>query len=442
MNYAPIYLLYSIFASCYLLWIVFKSEKKIATGLIAFWVLFFPILSREEYLISLHWGFDLHPTRIFLICGMLLLVVNFINKAITQNSIINKNKIAVFEVFMLAYILISSIVITINAPGFRIAVPLVSGQIVFAVMYYIARDHLNDNDNRRVEKMLIIFGVLSTFVAIVQFYFDPQFFRISSARSAFGDYIRSNGFMTNEYDNGLLLTLLLAIALLRFKSFNSKLLVILLYGFGVYFTMHRMSWIIFLISIFIYLLYKIRLNEKTSMNRMVIIIYLVVLSVFVALLAYFNLPGLTKISQDYITDQLFRETINIRQELNIFGLNLIRQHPLGIGDFNSTRYRLAYVNAGLPFSFTEPLIIHNGFIATGVKYGIFGGLFFLAFMLSVLGYGLKKIIAFNQNGLVILMVCTAMILINLTNEMSPLGSFSHIIFAFCLGSTKRMACNQ
>lgn len=442
MNYSPIYLIYSLLAACYLIWIIIRSEKRLSSGLISFWVLFFPILNREEYLISLPWGFDLQPTRIFLIGGLLILSGNILQMIVMKGKLVRRQKIASFEILMLVYIIISSAVIMITTPGFRAMVPLVSGQLVFAVMYYIARDHLNKGDTRMLENMIIIFGVLSALVAIVQFYFDPQFFRISSVRSAFGDYIRSNGFMTNEYDNGLLLTMLLPIALIRFKSNKLKLLTALLFGIGVYFTMHRMSWIIFLTTILIYVMFKIRLHEKTSMRRLTIFIYLAILSGLVALLIFFNWPHLAEISQAFLTEQLFRETLNIRQELNFFGLDLIGQQPFGIGDFNSTHYWQAYVKAGLPFAFTGPLIIHNGFIATGVKYGIFGGLAFLTFMMSVFGDGIKKALAFNQNGLVILMISTSMILINLTNEMSPLGSFSHMYFAFCLGAMKRMVDNQ
>jgi hypothetical protein len=424
-------------ASCYLIWVILKSEKRLTTSLIAFWVLFFPILSREEFTISLPWGFDLQPTRIFLVGGLLFLTVNFMHGLTIQGKLVKQHKNAAFEIFMLAYITISSIVILITSPNFEVMVPLVSGQIVFAVMYYISRDHLSEYDIRLLEWTLLIFGIMSVLVALVQFYFDPHFFRISSERSAFGDYIRSNGFMTNEYDNGLLLTILIAPILIRFKSATFRLIITVLFGIGVYLTMHRMSWIIYLVSFLIYLLHKLRQHKKTTLFKIAAVAYLVVLSILIGSIIYFNSPGQIQLSQEFIAEQLFRETLSIRRELNIFGLDVIEQHPEGIGDFNFTGYWQAYSQAGIPFHIGRPLVIHNGFVAAGVKYGFLGGIAFLAFMLAVFWFGLKKAYAFNQNGLIILLMSTSLILINLTQEFSPVGSFSLICFAFWLGVNHR-----
>ncbi len=191
------------------------------------------------------WNFDLQPSRVLLILGSCFFVFQIFKGRINKRIRKNKHKLKIFEIFLICYVIVSSIVIVAKAPGFRAIVPLVSGQLVFLVIYFISRDYLSEYNERILEKLIFVFGFLSVSVSIVQFFFAPEFFRISSERIAFGIYTRANGSMFDEYDNGLYLTCLTAVILYKKIPVWQKLISCAIFGFGVLLTMHRGSWLFF-----------------------------------------------------------------------------------------------------------------------------------------------------------------------------------------------------
>lgn len=434
MNLEISYIIYSIVASCCFIWIFYKSKNKFSTGLITFWIISFPILNRPDYMIRTPWDFDLYPTRIFFLIGSIILVLNFLRKLKKKELFTPERKIYLFEFFLIAYIFISVIVIIIKSPGFREMVPLITNQLVFGIMYFISRDLLSKDDRSIIETLLVVFGVGSVIISLIQFFVDPEFFRISSERLAFSTYTRANGFMLDEFDNGLFLTILTSFILFQNRVWKRKLILCVIFGIGVLLTMHRGSWVIFCCTIILFIAIQIIFRPKKIYRLVIFPLYLLILVISILFLFIINSGKELLIPEDFIYDQLFRDSLLIRLDLAKFGVDIITRNPEGIGDFSFSAYGQLYYEEGLRFNQGYPLIIHNGFIGSAVKYGYLGGIIFILFTLSIIDFTLKKNEMNKVYRKTILLIVVSFIMINLTQEFSSLGSFPILIFSFFLGS--------
>lgn len=419
---------YILISAVLWLGLVFKAENKIASGLIAFWVLSFPILNRPEFLLHTPFGFDLQPTRIFLIGAAIYLSVSLIQKTAIKKQKLSDTAIRPFEVFLFLYIFISTTVLVVRSKGLQQLIPLASLQIVFGLMYLIARDHIPQHDYYFLKRVFIAFGVLSTLAAVIQFLVDPGFMRLSSERAAFGGLIRANGFMPDEYDHGLFLTYLSAWLLVSEKIRFKNILLVCFFGLGVFLTMHRGSWLAFGIVV----LAIWAMNFRSFIKANIFIAYSGILLILILGLVVINMNFAGFLSQDFIYDQLFRETISVRMDLNSLGLKLMQKYPLGIGDYSFETYWQSYVENGYKYNLGRPLIVHNGFLGAGVKFGIPGGLCFIMTWAGMIYYALKT----KKNwpiAMIPVLCCVAYLIINLTNEISYLGAAPQLLLAFLTG---------
>jgi hypothetical protein len=435
MNFTNYYLGYSLIAIVYFIRIVVRSEKRFFVALIAFWILSTPILNRDEYLIQTPWGYDLQPLRLFLVFGLLSLAFSTLYDFLLTKKI--NFKLVPYEFFILAYVLVSSVVIIVTAPDFRAMLPIISAQIIFPVMYFVARNHLTPKDIRRLENLLIVFGCLSVLVSIVQFFFAADFFRLTTQRTAFGIFFRANGFMLNENDNGLLLACLTALVLTR-KGFNLKIFLAAWFSLGVFLTMHRGSWVIYLLTLCLYFLVKATDLKKYSLRLVTFWGTFLLLGAVLFFLIYpYVVPrSLATLTQDFISGRLTEETLTIRMDLTSFGLDIIVNQPLGIGDFGFPAYWQLYRRTGLPLNYGNPFAVHNGFIAAAVTYGVVGGLFFALLPISIIAFWIQQKQKYASARLKIVLVCVAFVVMNLTQDLAILGSFPVIVIAFFLGTSR------
>jgi hypothetical protein len=112
------------------------------------------------------------------------------------------------------------------------------------VVYVCAKKFIKKDDFVLFQIAILAFAVLSTIVAIYQFFIDPQFFRFGGLRSAFLDYYRSTGLFASEYNQGLFLNLYHCCISMNL-SWRNKIFFIALLCAGIFVTMHRsVGWLI------------------------------------------------------------------------------------------------------------------------------------------------------------------------------------------------------
>jgi O-antigen ligase len=267
--------------------------------------------------------------------------------------------------------------------------------------------------------------------ALVQFFIDPEFFRVSAQRIAYGEIYRANGFFPGEYEQGIFLSCMAALVVYSVRNWFSRLLLLAIFSLGVFVTMHRGSWIIFAIVVIYMSLLAIR-NPSDSQKRVVLLA-----SVFGIAALLFAGTFMTKspldVSSDFVHDRFLTDTLSIRVNLLDFGMYVIRHNPFGVGDYQAEEYWQLYYQYGMRYHMGAPLVIHNGYLAAAAKYGIVGGVFFVLFLIGTLSYYWKRGAWKLSWSAVQFASWVAFALINLSQEYSTLGIPSVIFLALLAG---------
>ncbi len=432
---AIIDLFYLFFATLALLLFIRQSENKFLNGLLIGWMLYSPVLDRPEYVLSTPFGFDLQPSRV-----LFILIALYLSIKIFNISKFNPSKPSpLYEKFLFLYLVIATIVLVLNRNlnGVTKSVAYWSSIITFGLLYLAISKYSFKKDFKVFCQAVFTLAVFSAFVGLIQFFIDPAFFKIESARLAFGDYYRPSGVFPSEYNQGFFMIIAFILALFYKEKYNASRLflvsMIMVCVPSVFLTMHRLSWGILVAVIVAYYF----LHAKRIRFQEIFVISMVVL----VIIGVFRLPWDQILPNDIFQGLLNRtidDTLSGRIEYYQFSLDLIRNFPVGIGSYYNDLYGQLAFNAGLPFQTIDgvatPLVIHNGFLSTGVKFGIAGAIAFLGFLaLTLLYYLPKNRLSGSSIKLISFLIVLTFIGYNLTNDFSDFSSPSNILFGALLG---------
>ena len=427
-----IYFLGSFILICY--W-VNKAENKWFLFAILFWLFSTPILGDEYFPISIHFaGIDFQPSRILFLffSGMLCLFI--IQAKVAGRSIFEYalHRFRFYELWMVIYICIAIVIILFNYPeiGVRAVVVNIAKLLTFPLVYFFARECVSRKDFHLLAVAIVTFAILSSLAGIYQFFGDASFFRLGVSRPAFAAYIRGNGFFTSEYDQGIFLTIALAVGMITIQNRWAKALMIAILPLGVFFTMHRASWAILAIAFGMVIIREFRNT------------YLwIILSATVATVAVFivlNMPlqqdNLGNFVKQMINLRVGDNTWDVRLNYNQFAIHMLQKYPLGIGDYASDVYLREAYKQSMDFFQGAPLIIHNGFLSAGVIYGVAGMIAFTLFTLTTLLHYLQEELLSTNIGFMIVSVMVSFILINTTQDFSYLGNQICIFLGLLIGA--------
>ena len=425
-----LYVLYSLISLILLLVSIRQARSKFAVGLVGFWLLSQPILYRPEFMISTPLGFDLQPTRLVFLLIMALFVYHardlfrgFFNRA---------GQLLFFEKMLICFLLVAIMSLAISSLSVRIILVQATNLLAFPSFYLLAKRYITGHqDTYILFKIFIYFSLLSVAAALVQFFFNPEFFRVSSQRLAYGEIYRANGFFPGEYEQGIFLSCMAAVAFYSVRNWFLRVFLLTTFTLGVFVTMHRGSWIIFAVVI-IYLSILASSDLKKSQKR-VVFLFSIFGVAFMLLAAAFMHKSPIDISSDFVQDRFLTDTFSIRFNLLDFGMYVIRHNPLGVGDYQAEEYWQLYYQYGLRYHMGAPLVIHNGYLAAAAKYGIIGGAFFMLFLMGSLRYYWRRGAWKLSWSAVQFASWVAFALMNMSQEYSMLGIPSVIFLALLAG---------
>ncbi len=441
MNFSMI--VYIILAILFCTGQILKAPNKWLVGSVYLWIFSIPVLGNPDYTITIPIaGFDIQPSRLLffllVIIFILLLLKSWANRKNTNHRAIQKFQN--YELWMLIYlwIIICAMLINLDRLDGRIILVNIIKLATFFLLYFSARLFLQDKDYLIIVQGVAVFAVVSSLVAVYQFFIDPEFFRIGVSRIAFGSFVRANGFLDSEYNQGALLalTFILAIPILQNKFL--KLLVWILMPIGAFLTMHRMSWLVIFIPYVYYLIKSLRFPR--------IIFGSIFFGLILAALIFVNTSWQRKIYGTFI-DNLFHErvtknTLAIRDSYNQYAIYLVSKYPIGIGDYSASVYKQEAYRLSLDFTDNEPLIVHNGYLSAAVQFGVVGMAAYVIFLIESFYYHFRKKNWYMDKWPVTWLVIFTIILYNLTQDFSFLGSTPTLIFGLFLGASLRSESQQ
>lgn len=413
--------------------LAWQAENKALLLLLLVWLLGYPTLDQEAFIPKVAaLGFDLQPNRVlFLMLGAALLV-RMVQRALGSSARHREpqDRWAPFEWFLVLYVLLSSFVMLRNGHQFTRRVGgMVTSQLAFLTAYLSARRWCSTRDLDLFVAGIQALAAFSALVGIIQFVAAPEFFRTGTVREAFAGYMRSTGVFPQEYDQGKFLIIALLTVFLGKARGHWRNLLLALLPVGIFLTMHRLSWGILLVMLAVYSLTAMR------DNRHLVPAALLGGALALAMLLLFPWSDVfhTSLAQDFLVERVQEDTFTGRLALMRFGLDLVGKYPGGLGDFSSLVYNQEAYEAGIPFIAQGALVVHNGFLAAAVNYGIAGALLFAAFSLGSVLHFSRQAVQGNGKALLPALLCSTMLLYNLSNDFSFVGSYMGILFAILLG---------
>lgn len=344
--------------------------------------------------------------------------------------------LALSEKFLIAYVVISIVSLAANheSLGLRLVVSSAEKQLAFLILYFSARDYLTRGDYRVLGRGIVVLAVISAMVAILQYIWDPQFFRVGdSFRGAFGDVGRSTGVFKEEYEHAMYVTFVaIAVGLWgRGRPLWQWMCLTLLLGISVVVTFQRMPWAAFLFAVLCVLVIRWWNNPRWRHVGVVVGSIVLVLMIWVPWWE----PVLRSLPERLLTDRLSADTLTIRQAFNEFAVWLIPRYPLGLGDtVASPIYNQEFYNYGLSLrSSGVGYTVHNGFLSAAVRYGIAGGLAFGCMLFGFLFVSARRAAVSNAETFILPLLAIVLILYNLTEDFSSAGGQTILIAGLLMG---------
>lgn len=274
---------------------------------------------------------------------------------------------------------------------------------------------------------LLVICVVSSLVGAYQFFGDPMFFRYGVERPAFAGFLRSNGVFFTDHIQGYFLITGFFVAFLFVRGKILRYGLSSLFLLGIVLSFHRMSWLVFMILMFLYLtkIRRIRLKRWVLAGGF--------LGTFTLMLGNEIIDSISR--TEFVTERLVEDTGSYRVLFTFLAINNIPDHwVLGIGSPKSDEYYAAVMAEDL--SEEEALGefggIHNAFFQIAYFKGVPLAILFSIFLIV----GIKGLwsASVNANVLIFLgfMEFLKFAMAGLTNGIL-LGSEIGILMAIVLG---------
>lgn len=244
-----------------------NSENKIELFFLSFYLLTGNINRFLTIKIPGFSFFEIQPIRfLFLMCSFFL--VRKILFSRTKISFAPNGKIPWFEVMLYAYFVLYAIsqIANISVIGFPEIVVNLTDELPFLVVFLSLRLISTKDSSDVIGKSILAGATLSSIVCIIQATFDQFFLRVGTNRLAFGSLLRANGIFFQEHYNSYFLIIAIIWALTTLKNKQLKYILVCLFSIGVFLSFHRMSWLILIAALFIYIVFI----EKVVFERLVL----------------------------------------------------------------------------------------------------------------------------------------------------------------------------
>lgn len=411
--------LYSIVLTGFWLFFVVHAKGKYLVGLILFWLYAMPVLYNAPLRFPF-FDFTVNSSRL-LFLGVSILFLCTVRTRRVKNA---RRKL--YEVWLL--LLILSVVLSESLSIFDIGISKyvsdITYALTFALTYYVVKWGLkSENDVQLLRSGVLLFAIASSLVAFIQFFVDPSFFHLGVFRNAFSEYSRANGLFPNEFDQSLFLVIALLLNWRIFKQRKIVYFLILLFGCAVFFTMHRISWLMYVLCIFAIIYFSTSVSKQRTKSFVLLAMMLTAFLLLIWAIPWNDIFRTNPFLDDLVGKRLSTDTWSIRMEYDLFALQIIKDHPIGLGSYGSEYASLAYYYA-LPFNRnTEtlqltPYIIHNSYLAAGVKYGWLGLVSFLCFFVYLFIHFLRLYWASSKEWIIPTVMVGAYLFLSVTQDLT------------------------
>lgn len=345
-----------------------KTERFWFSFVLLLWLLGQPVLD-AYYVIELGF-FDLQPNRLLLLFLCAALPYVYSKKIGYSAPVAGERSSPSYEIYLaiLVGLIIVAMAVNWNAlpPKKLVAIPL--EPITLLLLYHFVKRIVTPKFLNAVLTAIIVMAIGNALIAFAQV-IDPLFLRTGPLRIAFGNLWRAYGAFSSEYILGAFQIVGLFTLITHVKKNSLKMIFVPLIIGSVVLTFHRLDLIILLICGVLYFS-KFASKQVSLAGNFVLVIILLA-----AVPAYTVLTG----GQSQLVDErLTEDTITGRIQQFKLAVTLLPKHPLGFGSESHPEYQEAMISAGHFMGMIDArgryqkvgLVVHNGYLGVGIKYGI------------------------------------------------------------------------
>jgi hypothetical protein len=429
------YILYVVGATIAALWLSFRTDRKILSFILIFWLFTQPVLN-TALKISFSWlPFDLQPNRLLLFAlTPYLFFAGMIGGTKVQAVAAKRPP---FEKFMYLYLVLVILSLALNFDAIRkqhvLAVP--AEIITFIIVYFTTKKYMTQSVFDAVLRAIVYLGVIAAFVSIYQIAINPEFLKTCDPRLAFGSVIRASAMFQAEYELGYFQILAIMVTMVRYKGSWLRYFLAPLLTFSLLLTFHRLDLLIFLVCLAIYLMIFGKTASKIGAVVGIVFAAALLTSVFV-------FTEDTSSKNGGIEARLKEDTVTGRIAQYGVVLRALPTYPFGIGDYENKSYfnlmakhnMLYTVNPGTNRWEQHPYRVHDGFLETGLLHGILSMIVFIVLLVSLLRYFKKRIIAEFRYSIIPFYAVVIWTLANISNGISFFGVYFVILVGMLSGA--------
>lgn len=420
-----IYIIYVLFA----LLISYLYSKNTTSFAYSFLIIFFilaqpVILGKYAYKLPVL-DFDLTINRLYLILFAIMLLSTKQSSNFKNQSY--KSPKFIIYISILTFSIVLSLLVNIDEIYLKYVLALLTDTLTFGLFILTAKRFSDITVITAVCKSIILMMIISTLLQFPQFVGYGFFNIVDYELEAFSGFHRAMGLFHYEYQNGYMLNLALVIVYLMYGKI--AILLAPLYSTGLFLAFQRMNMII---AIFNFMIVK-TLQKKFIVTFAGIIILSIIISLL--LTSDFLKPS-SQLSQDFNLNRAFvNNTVSGRFTQYYEVARAIFSNPFGFGsELNSKRYYNLMRKINSIKSDGTPLLVHNGYLQLGIKFGIIPMLIYSFFVLRSLVYFYNKYRFFNNQIYIIPFCCLLILLIgNMSNGIYDFSFHYSLVVATIIG---------
>lgn len=427
-----IYLLYVIFAAMAALYLAMQTDRKVLSFVLILWLLAQPVINAKFIIPLPGLHFDLQPNRILFLFSLVALFWGTVSGQQAPSG-----SRPPFEKYIYIYLGLVLLALSVNYsfmnPKSVIAVPV---EILnFLVVFLLAKRHMTEKVFEAILKAIVLLAVIGALIAIIQFFVSTPFMRTGDLRPAFGNKLRSTGIFQSEYDFGYFQILALMVVLVRYQGKAIRFFVGPLLVLSVLLTFHRLDYIIMFIC---YASYRAFFSKRKVGVPALAVAVMVPVLLILFLNVYQSMGGHSAV----LEERLKQDTVSGRFVQFQVVWDAIMAHPLGLGSYDHPDYVKLMTRLGMVEWVADPsgefhprpLTVHNGYLATGIQYGLLGMVAFTALVFSMLRYFKKLIKPDLRYSAVAFYAVLIYALSNLSNSVSIFRAYFVVFLALLCGS--------
>lgn len=418
-----------------------ETNHKIITFFLTFWILGASIIRKDTFVLNFEGlGGDLQVKRIiFLILAGYLIFISLVK----FRELRTRLKVS-FEKYLYFFIVWYLVVLAYHTFGgtvkFKEFFVMLQGITSVLVLFLVLK---RDADKEMIlvfARALIMVSVVSSLVAIIQFFIAQDFMRIGSSFPAFGGRLRSNGIYWSEYIHSYTLVAATALTLVTIQSRSLKTFLIGLFLIGIILSFHRMSWVVTFVVFSLYLIIAKRQNVwKLIVIGGILVFTLVVVSTTIV-------PFMDEItSSDVYQSRISSDTMTNRLKFyNMVFERIDKIFLWGAGSRSSSLYYYGMLSTGVvgkEWALGEVGSIHNLYLEILFFYGAPLLLLFCIMLYSMLKGYLKLFFEREREFLFFYLFTVIYCLMNLTNAFPFQGDFG-FLFGIVAGCSVAMSTKQ